>query len=116
VPHRTRSLQHSGLIAVLALLGATLFWAGNYLVGSAAVAHIPPLDLVFWRWAVALPILILLAQLRERPNWRAVLGQWRWLLALALTGLFGYPVLVYAALVHTDPFSASLINAANPAL
>lgn len=117
VPNQpTAAPSRGGVIAVLALLGATLFWAGNYVVGAAAVEHIPPLDLVFWRWGIALLPLLLLAQVLERPVWREVLAAWRWMLALALTGMLGYPLLVYAALEHTDPFSASLINAVNPAL
>lgn len=104
------------MIAALALVGATLFWAGNYVVGAVAVETIAPLDLVLWRWSLALPPLLVLAYWIERPDWRVVLAQWRWMVALSLTGMLGYPLLVYAALEHTDPFSAALINAVNPAL
>lgn len=116
MPSQPRAVSRGGLVAALALVGATLFWAGNYLVGAVAVEHIPPLDLVFWRWGIALPPLLLLAHFLERPDWGEVLAAWRWMVALALTGMLGYPVLVYAALEHTDPFSAALINAVNPAL
>ncbi|WP_109473339.1 DMT family transporter [Ornithinimicrobium cavernae] len=108
--------RKGGLVAVLALLGATLFWAGNYVVGAAAVESIDPLDLVLLRWLIALPLLVLLARRTERPVWRETLGAWRWLVSLSLTGLLGYPLLVYVALQHTSALSAALINAANPAL
>nr|WP_217509357.1 DMT family transporter [Pseudarthrobacter sp. C4D7] len=98
------------------MLGATLFWAGNYVVGAAAVHSIDPLSLVFLRWAIALVPLLLIAQLVERPSWRAVLAAWPWLLALSVFGLLGYNLLLYFALEHTDAFNASLINAFNPAL
>lgn len=104
------------LIAVLALLGATLCWAGNYLVGAVAVETIAPVDLVLLRWLIALPLLALLAARLERPDRRTVLSAWRWLVALSLTGVLGYPLLVYVALQHTSPLSAALVNAANPAL
>ncbi|USQ79467.1 DMT family transporter [Ornithinimicrobium faecis] len=117
MPHTLPSRhRHGRLVAVLALLGATVCWAGNYLVGAAAVQSITPLDLVLLRWLVALPLLVLLAQRLERPAWREVLSQWRWLVALSLTGLLGYPLLVYVALEHTTALSASLVNATNPAL
>ena len=103
-------------VAVLSLLGATLFWAGNYVVGADAVHSIDPLSLVFLRWAIALVPLLLIAQLVERPSWRAVLAAWPWLLALSVCGLLGYNLLLYFALEHTDAFNASLINAFNPAL
>lgn len=107
--------HHGRLLAVGALLGATLCWAGNYVVGAVAVQSITPLDLVLLRWLFALPLLILLAR-RERPTRRVVLSQWRWLAALSLTGLLGYPLLVYVALEHTTALSASLVNSTNPAL
>ena len=109
-PRRTRTL------AVASLLGATLFWAGNYIVGAGAVESIDPLSLVLLRWSLALLPLLAIAQLVERPQWRQVLAAWPWLIALSVFGLLGYNLLLYTALEHTDAFSASLINAFNPAL
>lgn len=104
------------MVALLSLLGATLFWAGNYVVGAGAVQSIDPLSLVVLRWALALVPLLVIAHLVERPRWRSVLAAWPWLLALSLCGLLGYNLLLYFALEHTGPFNASLINAFNPAL
>ncbi|TQJ40608.1 threonine/homoserine efflux transporter RhtA [Arthrobacter sp. SLBN-112] len=104
------------MVALLSLLGATLFWAGNYVVGAGAVQSIEPLSLVFLRWAIALVPLLVIAQLVERPNWRSVLAAWPWLVALSVCGLLGYNLLLYVALEHTDAFNASLINSFNPAL
>lgn len=103
-------------IAVASLVGATLFWAGNYVVGATAVASIDPLSLVLLRWTVAVIPLLVTAQVVERPQWRQVLAAWPWLIALSAFGLLGYNLLLYAALEHTDAFNASLINAFNPAL
>ncbi|WP_114907251.1 DMT family transporter [Ornithinimicrobium murale] len=115
MPHSGAGTRHGRLVAVVALLGATLCWAGNYLVGAVAVQSITPLDLVLLRWLFALPLLVVLAR-RERPSLRVVLSQWRWLVALSLTGLLCYPLLVYVALEHTSALSASLVNSTNPAL
>lgn len=103
-------------VAVLSLLGATLFWAGNYVVGAGAVQSIDPLSLVFLRWSLAVVPLLVIAQLVERPCWRSVAAAWPWLLSLGVLGLLGYNLLLYFALEHTDAFNASLINAFNPAL
>ncbi|SDL18185.1 Threonine/homoserine efflux transporter RhtA [Glycomyces sambucus] len=102
--------------AVAALVGATLFWAGNYIVGQRAVETIDPVSLVLLRWALALVPLAVIAQLVERPRWREVARAWPWLLALSAFGILGYNLFLYAALEHTDAFSASLVNAFNPAL
>ncbi|MGX5717078.1 DMT family transporter [Arthrobacter sp. MAHUQ-56] len=103
-------------VAVLSLLGATLFWAGNYVVGAGAVQSIDPLSLVLLRWSLAVVPLLVIAQLVERPCWRSVAAAWPWLLSLGVLGLLGYNLLLYFALEHTDAFNASLINAFNPAL
>jgi drug/metabolite transporter (DMT)-like permease len=113
-PKRTPRRSLTG--AVASLLGATLFWAGNYVVGAGAVESIDPLSLVLLRWSLALVPLLAIAQLVERPHWRQVLAAWPWLIALSVSGLLGYNLLLYTALKHTDAFNASLINAFNPAL
>lgn len=111
-----RPLRRDRLIAIASLVGATLFWAGNYVVGASAVESIDPLSLVLLRWAIALCPLVVLAHLVENPNWHEVLSRWRWLVGLSLTGMLAYSLLIYAALEHTGAFNASLINAFNPAL
>ncbi|GIG30502.1 DMT family transporter [Cellulomonas marina] len=68
------------------------------------------------RWLLALPLLVLVAQVLERPDWRAVARAWPWVLALGATGLAGYTLLLYAALRLTTPLDAAIVNAVNPAL
>jgi drug/metabolite transporter (DMT)-like permease len=102
--------------ASLYLVLANLFWAGNYVVGQAAVASMTPMDLTFWRWALAAVPLLLLAHFVEKPDWGAVLRRWRVLLLLSVLGMSGYTLLLYGALGHTSAMNASLITAANPAL
>ena len=100
----------------LALIFAALFWAGNYVVGHLAVQAMSPFDLTWWRWLLAAVPLLVLAQVVEKPDWRAAARHWPRLLLLAALGLAGYTLLLYGALLFTTPQSAALINAANPAL
>ncbi|MET1042908.1 MAG: DMT family transporter [Microbacteriaceae bacterium] len=102
--------------SVAFLVLATLFWAGNFVAGEAAVASVTPLDLTFLRWLLALIPLLVIAQVTEKPDWRAVWRQWPLLLLLAALGLAGFNLLLYVALQYTSPLNASLINAVNPAL
>lgn len=102
--------------ALLLLALATLFWAGNYVVGERVVRVVDPLSLTWLRWALAALPLVVVAQLVELPRWREVARHWRPLLLLGLIGAAGYPLLLYAALQHTSAANASVINAANPAL
>lgn len=102
--------------ASLYLVLATLFWSGNFVVGQAAVASMTPMELTFWRWALAAVPLLLLAHFIEKPDWRAVLRRWPVLLLLSVLGMSGYTLLLYGALGYTSAMNAALITAANPAL
>ncbi|SNT40498.1 DMT family transporter [Rhodococcoides kyotonense] len=112
----TGTTVRGSTFGIFALLAATLFWAGNYVVGGAAVSSISPLDLTASRWVIALVPLLALAHLIEKPDWSAVARSWPTMIAPALLGLLAYNFLLYSALQHTTPVSASLINAFNPAL
>ncbi|MCU1573271.1 MAG: hypothetical protein JWO93_1353 [Micrococcaceae bacterium] len=101
---------------LIAIVFATLFWAGNYVVGAFAVRSMSPFDLTFLRWALAVVPLVLISQLVEKPDWRAVFRRWPLQLGLSLTGMLGYTLFLYAALQHTTAVNASLINALNPAM
>lgn len=98
------------------LVLATLFWSGNFVVGQAAVGTMTPVELTFWRWALAVLPLLALAHFVDRPDWRAVLRRWPALLLLSVLGMSGYTLLLYSALQHTSALNASLITAANPVL
>ncbi|GAA2235312.1 DMT family transporter [Herbiconiux moechotypicola] len=104
------------MTATVSLVAATLFWAGNYVVGETAVTALDPVSLVLLRWAFAAVPLLVIAQLVERPRWREVLRAWRWIVVLGLLGVLGYTLILYEALRFTDAFSASVINAFNPAM
>ena len=102
--------------AALFLVLATLFWAGNFVFGAAALDSVDPISLTWIRWAFALVPLIVVAQLIEKPDWRAALRHLPLLGLLGILGITGFSLLIYFALQFTSPLNASLINAVNPAL
>jgi len=102
--------------ATIAIILATLMWAGNYIVGGLAVQTLSPVELTWLRWLLACVPLLILAQVVEKPDWRRAVHHWPRLLLLAALGVGGYNMLLYTALQYTTPQSASLINAANPAV
>jgi drug/metabolite transporter (DMT)-like permease len=102
--------------ATLALVVASILWAGNYLVGGLAVHAVGPLGLTWFRWLIAALPLLAIGHAVERPDWRAVLAEWPRLLLTAVLGVAGYTLLLYTALDLTSALAASLINAANPAV
>lgn len=106
----------SRVIGILCLVGATLAWAGNFLVGATATAEMGAIDLVWTRWALAVLPLFLVAQVVERPDWRAVLRHWPRHAILGAIGIAAYNLLLYVSLEHGSALNSSLINAFNPAL
>lgn len=98
------------------LVLANLFWAGNYVFAPIVLREFTSLQTVFIRWAAAVLPLLLLAQLIERPRWRAALREWPQHLVQALLGIVGYTLLMYQGLLTVDSLDASLLGAINPAL
>ena len=66
----------------LLLVLTTLFWSGNFVLGRAVHTVFTPFTLSFWRWAVALAILLpfVWASLRQQ----APLIRQRWPILLLL--------------------------------
>jgi drug/metabolite transporter (DMT)-like permease len=92
----------------------SLFWAGNFVVARAAHADIEPIALAFWRWSIALVILLPFGAgiaWRQRCLYRQHL--WRVVL-LALCGIAGFNTLIYLGLQQTTATNALLLNSFIP--
>ncbi|MGV8844333.1 MAG: DMT family transporter [Pseudomonas sp.] len=101
-------------LALAGLLLACLCWAGNALVARAFHDNIPPLSLAFWRWSLAL---LLLLPFVSVPLWRqrAQLRQGGWrLLAVAALGVASYNSLLYTAAQSTAAINLALVNTCLP--
>ena len=98
---------------------AQLFWAMNFVVGDRVIAEFTPLELTFFRWLGAFPILLVIALWIERERsdkWRLAAREWWIHIVQAVLGMVGYTLLLYAALDTTSPVNASVISAINPAI
>lgn len=96
------------------LVLASLCWAGNALVARSVVDSIPPMALAFWRWSLALAILLPFV---ARPLWRqreqVRAAGWRlWL--LAWLGIASYNSLLYHAAHSTSAINITLLNTCLP--
>ncbi|MCG4454288.1 MULTISPECIES: DMT family transporter [unclassified Pseudomonas] len=99
---------------MLGLLLAVLCWSGNALVARAFAGDIPPLALSFWRWCLALTLLlpfVLVPLWRHRPQLRA--AGWR-LLVLGGLGIAGYNSMLYSAAQTTAAVNITLVNTCLP--
>lgn len=94
---------------------ATLFWSGNFVLGRAVSARIPPVGMAFWRWAVAFAVLLPLSYPRLKEHWPQLRGSWKILVPLGILGVGSFNTLVYVGLHETTATNAVLLNSACPA-
>ena len=103
--------------AYFMLVCASLFWAGNFIVGKFAfLTDIPPLSLVFYRWSLVW-IILLPFTYKEIIKYKDVIFKnlpLLFFLGFTSVGLFNS--FTYLALIHTQVINASLFNAAIPAI
>lgn len=92
-----------------------LFWAGNNVVGRAAAPDIGPMALSFWRWLLALCILLPFAWPHLRAQRDLIRAHWTKLLVLGVLGVAGFTSLHYAALRYTTAINTSLLATTIPA-
>ena len=103
--------------AYVMLVLATLFWAGNFMVGKFAyLENIPPMTLVFFRWSLVWLILLPFTYKEILKNKDIILNNLPLLFFLALTSVGLFNSFTYLALVHTQVINASLFNTAIPAM
>ena len=103
--------------AYFMLVCASLFWAGNFIVGKFAfLTDIPPLSLVFYRWSLVW-IILLPFTYKEIIKYKDVIFKNLHLLFfLGFTSVGLFNSFTYLALIHTQVINASLFNAAIPAI
>ena len=103
--------------AYIMLVCATLFWAGNFMVGKYAFfLEIPPLSLVFYRWSLVWIILLPFTYKEVIKHKDTILNNLPLLFFLGFTSVGLFNSFTYLSLVHTQVINASLFNTAIPAI
>jgi drug/metabolite transporter (DMT)-like permease len=107
-------LLHPSPYLLLSL--CSLFWAGNWVVGRAMRHEMPPVAMSFWRWTLALLILLPFAAPELRRKWPVVRANWRQLMLLGALGAAAFNTLVYVGLQYTAATNGVLFNSVTPIL
>lgn len=108
--------QPPGIAAYLLLILTNFFWAGNWVVGRAIRDDVPPIALAFWRWALALVLILPLAWPHLRGQWPLLRRQWRWIAIFGVLGTGLYNALAYVGLQHTTATNGLLLNSFIPVI
>lgn len=93
-----------------------LVWAGNAIVGRAVNAAIPPMALVFWRWALASLIALPLAWRHLRRDIWPMLRAWPLILLLAILGCSLPNALTYVALHSVSAINSVMMSTTMPVM
>lgn len=101
-------------LAYLMLAFACLLWAGNWVTGRAVRDLMSPVELAFWRWTVAILVMLPIAIPRLRKTWPVIRTHWRPLLALGIIGAGLFQMLVYGGLSYTTAINAMILNSSVP--
>lgn len=93
-----------------------LFWAGNSIVGRAARDLVPPAALSFWRWLIALALLLPFAWPHLKRDWPTLRAKWRVVLVLGGLGIGAFNTLLYTGLQTTTALNSMLLQSGQPAV
>lgn len=118
LPARTRTDAGASAgryaIAYMLLTLSALTWAGNIVVGRFVNDQIPPVALSFWRWAIALAVLLPFTRVITLQQRDLIVQHWRILLMLGATGIALFHIFLYQALHFTEAVNAALFMSTTP--
>ncbi len=100
--------------AFLLLAAASLMWSGNWVAGRALRDAYDPIELNFFRWAIAVAVLAPFALPALRGRGEVIRRNLGLLALLAFTGVALFQSLVYLGLRSTTAVNGLLINSSQP--
>ncbi|WLD58282.1 DMT family transporter [Salinispirillum sp. LH 10-3-1] len=108
--------KNNTALAWFLLAATTLFWGGNFVLGRAVSAEIPPIALAWWRWVLAMAVILPFA---AKGLWqvRAVLRrEWRYLLLVSVLSVSVFNTFVYLGLQTSPATNALLLLSSGPVM
>ncbi len=103
--------------ASLMVAGAILAFSGNAILGRAAPEYaIPPIGLNFWRWLLALIVLLPLGIPDIRRNAAVLRAKWPLFFVYGALGIFAFNTFFYIGLQTTTAIQAALIQSTLPVM
>ncbi len=102
------------LLPYLLLTLSSLFWAGNWVTGRALREAFGPVAISFWRWAIAVVIVLPFVWRELHAQRHLIRRHWRLLAVLALSSVVFFNTFVYVGLRTTQAINAVLLNSCIP--
>jgi drug/metabolite transporter (DMT)-like permease len=99
---------------VAGLTTAVLLWSGNFVVGRALRFAMGPFSINFWRWVIAVAVLLPFTWRLLKAHRTLLARHWKLLAVLGITGIAAFQTLVYVALSLTTTANALLLLSLSP--
>lgn len=103
-------------LAYIGLVLTPLFWAGNAVVARGIAGEVPPLSMSFYRWLLALLLVLPFGLPTVWRQRQVVWEHWRSILVLATFSVGAFNSLLYFAAVTTSATNIALINTTIPVM
>ena len=111
------TFKSSDRLAYILLILASLFWAGNFVIGKfASIYEIPAFSLNFYRWFFVWTILFPFTYKEIYNSKKYIIENFRLFLVLGVTGITIFNSVVYYSLYFTQVISGILMISTIPVM
>ncbi len=93
-----------------------LFWSGNIVLARGVNEIIPPIGLAFWRWTIALLLLLPFTWSHAKRDWSCALKSWKILSVISVFGISCFNTMLYQAAHTTTAINIALMQTTMPAV
>lgn len=93
---------------------AVFLWSLNSVLAKTVTPYMPPMAMGFWRWLIALAVLLPLAWRPMRADWPVLRRHWRVILLFGIGGGALHNAVTFWGLTYTTAVNTALLNSAVP--
>ncbi|WP_430788819.1 DMT family transporter [Virgibacillus flavescens] len=108
--------QNQSIAIYFWMLLVPLFWGGAFVAAEHVITELPPVTAAAFRFGSAGILLLIYVLWKKKFDIIALKKQWKPILAMGITGIFGYNIFFFIALDLTSAINGSLIVATTPVL
>jgi drug/metabolite transporter (DMT)-like permease len=98
----------------LLLTLTAFFWSLNWVIGRAIVGHVSPFAMTFFRWVVAVAVMMPFAWPQIRAHWPVIRKSWRTIVWLGFWGTGLHNAFAYVGLQYTTATNGVILNSSIP--
>jgi drug/metabolite transporter (DMT)-like permease len=100
----------------LLLTLTNLFWSLNWVIGRAVVGSVPPVALAYWRWCLAVLLMLPFAIPQIRRSWPVIWKNRGVIALLAIIGTGYHNLFSYLGLNYTTATNGVMLNSSIPVM